>query len=36
MEKRVIEKTWVVEVRREARTVEAINAALVERDAGNL
>lgn len=30
------EKTCVVEGRREARTVEAIRAALVEREAGNL
>lgn len=36
MLKRVREKTWVVEGRREARTVEAIRAAFVERDAGNL
>lgn len=28
--------TWVVEGRREARTVLAIRAALVEREAGNL
>lgn len=36
MEKRVREKTCVVEGRREARTVEAMRAALVEREAGNL
>ena len=30
------EKTCVVEGRREARTVEAMRAALVEREAGNL
>lgn len=36
MLKRVREKTWVVLGRREARTVEAIRAALVEREAGNL
>ena len=30
------EKTCVVLVRREARTVEDIRAALVEREAGNL
>ena len=32
----VREKTEVVERRRDARTVEAIRAALVEREAGNL
>jgi hypothetical protein len=36
MEKSVRENTCVVEVRREANTVEAIKAALVEREAGNL
>jgi hypothetical protein len=36
MEKRVREKTWVVEVKREASTVEAIKAALVDSEAGNL
>lgn len=36
IENRVSEKTWVVDVRREARTVDAIKAALVEREAGNL
>ncbi len=36
MEKRVREKTWVVLGKRDARTVDAIRAALVERDAGNL
>lgn len=36
MEKRVREKTCVVEGRRDARTVEAMRAALVEREAGNL
>lgn len=36
IEKRVREKTCVVEGRREARTVEAMRAALVDREAGNL
>ena len=36
MLKRVRLKTWVVLGRREARTVEAITAALVDREAGNL
>lgn len=36
MLKSVRENTCVVEGRREASTVEAIRAALVERDAGNL
>jgi 5S rRNA maturation endonuclease (ribonuclease M5) len=36
MEKRVNEKTCVVEGRRDASTVEAMSAALVEREAGNL
>ena len=36
MLKRVRLKTWVVLARREARTVEAIRAALVEREAGKL
>jgi hypothetical protein len=36
MEKRVREKTCVVELRREAKTVDAIRAALVDREAGNL
>lgn len=36
IENRVREKTWVVEVSREARTVEAMRAAFVERVAGNL
>lgn len=36
MLKSVREKTCVVDGRREARTVEAMRAALVERDAGNL
>lgn len=36
MEKRVREKTWVVLGKRDASTVEAIRAALVESDAGNL
>ena len=34
MLKSVNEKTWVVEVSREARTVEAISAALVDKDEG--
>jgi hypothetical protein len=34
MLKSVNEKTWVVEVRREASTVEAIRAALVDKDEG--
>ena len=34
MEKRVNEKTSVVLVKREASTVEAIRAALVDKDAG--
>ena len=33
---RVRLKTWVVDGRREAKTVEAIRAALVESEAGNL
>lgn len=36
MLKSVREKTCVVEGRREASTVEAMRAALVEREAGNL
>jgi hypothetical protein len=36
IEKRVREKTWVVDVSREASTVEAMRAALVERESGNL
>ena len=36
IEKSVREKTWVVELRREASTVEAMRAAFVESDAGNL
>jgi hypothetical protein len=36
MLKRVRLKTWVVEGRREARTVLAIKAAFVESEAGNL
>jgi hypothetical protein len=36
MEKRVREKTWVVEGRREASTVDAISAELVEMEAGSL
>jgi 5S rRNA maturation endonuclease (ribonuclease M5) len=36
MENRVSEKTCVVEGRRDASTVEAMRAALVEREAGNL
>ena len=34
MLKSVNEKTWVVEVSREASTVEAIRAALVDKDEG--
>lgn len=36
MEKRVRLKTWVVDLSRDASTVDAIRAALVESDAGNL
>ncbi len=36
MENNVNENTWVVEGKRDARTVEAIRAAFVESDAGNL
>lgn len=36
MEKSVREKTWVVLGRRDARTVEAISAAFVDSEAGNL
>lgn len=36
MEKRVNEKTWVVEGRRDASTVDAIIAEFVEIDAGRL
>jgi len=36
MEKRVKEKTCVVDVRRDASTVDAMSAALVDKDAGNL
>lgn len=36
MEKSIRLNTWVVEGSREARTVEAITAAFVEREAGNL
>ena len=35
MEKRVRLKTWVVDGRRDASTVEAMRAAFVEREAGN-
>jgi len=36
MEKSVRENTWVVDGSRDASTVEAINAELVEIDAGRL
>lgn len=36
IENNVSEKTCLVEVRRDARTVDAMRAALVEREAGNL